>query len=609
MRPSHYTQGQAVITTVIFFLVISLIVVVGISAPISHQIRSGADFVQSKQGYISAESINDDALYRLNQGRTLPATMVLPFTAATATASVADVGGLKEITSLGTAGRLLRSVKTIFSSGEGASFSYGIQIGTGGLYLHGSSKVQGNVYANGDIYGESSTEITGSATAANVSNPVADQSHGTGTPSIDQSFGVSGTEDIAQSFQVSTSTVMTAVKFYIKKTGTPSNITVRVTTDRPSPGQPSGTTLGSATLSSSWVTGSYGYVTVPLTTSSNLSIGTTYWIVLDMASTNASNYYTIAASDSTYASGVARKGQWSSSGGGGGGGTWSTLSPAGTDIFFETFMGGDTGRIYGENQNNRLKIGSGGGGGTAWANTVEYATVYGSLYCQSTQHTYNNSGTLQNCDTSRGDPSQAAFPVSDANIQEWKDIAESGGTYTGNYTLSGSSVDYLGPKKITGNLSVGSSAKLYLTGPLWVQGTVTVNGSGIVQLESSNGASDGYIIADGTVSVGGSGKFDGSGTSGSYIMVLTTNMSTCSGTSCTGQNAMEISGSAGSVILVAPYGSINVSGSAKAKQITGKKVNISGSGELQYESGLADVNFTTGPSGSWNVTSWKEIAN
>jgi hypothetical protein len=34
---------------------------------------------------------------------------------------------------------------------------------------------------------------------------------------------------------------------------------------------------------------------------------------------------------------------------------------------------------------------------------------------------------------------------------------------------------------------------------------------------------------------------------------------------------------------------------------------MSGTAHLTYESGLADVNFTSGPSGSWVKQSWKEV--
>ena len=86
-------------------------------------------------------------------------------------------------------------------------------------------------------------------------------------------------------------------------------------------------------------------------------------------------------------------------------------------------------------------------------------------------------------------------------------------------------------------------------------------------------------------------------------MFVTT--SNCDSSFCT-HNAIDISGAAGSVILYAQNGTIYFSGSASAKEATGYKLKLEGSTTVTYESGIADVNFTSGPSGSWGIDSWKE---
>jgi len=105
------------------------------------------------------------------------------------------------------------------------------------------------------------------------------------------------------------------------------------------------------------------------------------------------------------------------------------------------------------------------------------------------------------------------------------------------------------------------------------------------------------IISDGTVSTSNSASFSGSGTTGSYMMMLTTS---------TSSSAINIANSAGTVILVAPYGTISFSNTAGAKEAIAKTINMSNSATLTYESGLANINFSSGPSGSWEVQTWGE---
>ena len=89
--------------------------------------------------------------------------------------------------------------------------------------------------------------------------------------------------------------------------------------------------------------------------------------------------------------------------------------------------------------------------------------------------------------------------------------------------------------------------------------------------------------------------------------MLLISLSDCpTSSSCSGSNAINISGSAGAVVLVAQNGTISFTGSAGAKQATAYKLSLSGSTTVTYESGLADINFSSGPSGSWALTSWKE---
>lgn len=590
--PQYANQkGNVLIIVMMLFVVISLSVALGLIAPVLRSTRIAANNLHSKRSYFIAESGVEDVLYRLRHGMEVSSSENLVLGTVETTTAVTDVSGTqKEINAIGDSQNRARKISMVVAHGEGVAFNYGVQVGRGGMSLLGSSGINGNVYANGDIYGSSSSFITGSAIAANTESLSADQINGeTGTPSASITFGnANATQDLAQSFTVSEEVPINKVQFYIKKTGNPSNATVYIMAN--SGTSPSTTYLATGTLSASAVTTSYGWVNVSFSTNPVLQTGVTYWVVVD-ASTSASNNYTVGANTNGYAAGIAKVGQRT--------GTWNATSPATLDAYFQMYLGGLTSKIYGDSQWNQLHVGT-SGTGIAHAHTVTATNATGTIYCQT--------GSLNNkaCNTTLADPSPQDWPVSDGNVQAWKDEATAGGTITGNVNAgSGYQTVNMGPTKIVGNLSVGGSATLNITGTLWVTGDLVIDGSGKVKLSSAFGSGSGTIIVDGKVVIDGSSPVTGSGTAGSYLMIVS--LSDCpTSSSCGGANAIDAGGAAGAVVLVAQNGTINFSGSASAKQATGYRITLSGATTITYESGLANMNFSSGPSGSWAISSWKE---
>jgi hypothetical protein len=583
-------SGNVLIVTMLFFTAITLSIGMGLVLPVLRSYRAAEHSIKSKESYAASESGVEDVLYRLKNNLPVSSTETLVLGEEVATTSISDISSdKKEITALGDSSNRFRTVAAVVEAGSGLSFNYGLQVGRGGLMLDGSSGIKGNVYANGNITACGSCYITGSAVAANSESETIDQQNGSGIPAYDISFGNNtATEDIAQSFTLSTAIPLSKVQVYLKKTGSPSNATVYITTD--SSGKPSTTYLAQGSLSASGVTTSYNWTDILFTTNPTLQAGTTYWLVIN-ASANASKYYTIGANSNGY-SGTAKTGKYS--------GSWSATTPAQADLFFKLYLGGFTSSITGTgNQYFRFQVGT-SGSGYAKAHTITNTAAPGALYCQS------GSGNNKTCDTSQSDATPRPWPVTDANIVDWKAQAAAGGTLTGNqYPGNGYQTVSLGPKKIAGDLHVGGSATLVVNGTLWVTGDLLVDGAAIVKLNSNYGSADGVIVVDGKVKIAGSSPVQGSGTSGSYLMVVS--LSDCpTSSSCGSANAIDVSGAAGAVVLVAQNGTIAFSGSAHAKQATGYAISLEGSTDVSYESGLADMTFDSGPSGAWNVTSWKE---
>lgn len=573
-------KGAAMMIVVLFFIFISLTILAGIITPVVREFKIAGTNFNSKKAYFLAESGSEDALYRIKNSRQISTSETITIDGDSTTTTITTVGGnQKQIDSLGDADNNQRKVSLSLTTSAGVSFNYGVLVGQGGIDLNGSGTVNGNVYANGPITGDSSAVITGTAISANSPAITTDQTNGTGTPTNDVTFGnANSTQDIAQSFQVATESPLNKVQFYIKKVSTPSNATVRIVNN--SSGNPGTTVLATGTLNASTVTTSYGWVDVSFTTNPLLDVGTTYWITID-GGTNATRYYILGANNSGYANGLGKIGQYS--------GTWNNTTPSGLDYYFGLYLGGVNGRIAGSSgsQWNQLHIGT--VSGSAQANTVNYTNATGTIYCQS------GTGNNKAC-TAQADPVYQAFPVSDANITQWQADALAGGTYTGNYAVGWAGAT-LGPKKIVGNLTVGGGGVLTVTGTLWVTGNITLNGGGRIQLASSYGTNDGVIVTDGTVAISGGGNATGSGTAGSYLMILSTSTST---------SAISISGGAGAVIAYAQNGTIAISGGASLKEATGYRITIDGGSSITYESGLSNNNFSSGPSGTWSVSTWKE---
>ena len=574
---------------VLMFVIISLSVITGIAWNVQKEISGEYNLSSSAKSYYSAESVTEDVVYRIKNGIQVSSTESLNMNDAIGTAVITDSLGIKTISSSGDFKDAIRKVSVSLTEGSGVSFNYGVQVGQGGIDLQGSSGINGNVYANGPITGESSSFITGTAISANSPSFIADQSNGTGVPANNIVFGnENGTQDIAQSFKVSTESPLNKIQLYIKKTSTPNNATVKIVND--ANGNPGTTIFASGTLSASTITTSYGWINVTFSSNPLLGVGTTYWLVVD-GGTSSTKYYTIGASSGGYSNGIAKIGQV--------GGTWNNTTPSGLDYYFSIYLGGFTGLIAGSSgsQWNQLNIGS-SSSDSAQAHTVNYTEATGPIYCQ-TGTGNNKSCTFQN------DPVYIGFPISEANITQWKNDADAGGIINGDYNVSGSNTAYLGPKKITGNLNISGSGKLYLTGTVWVQGNVIVSGSAKIILDlSTYGHSSGLLVTDGWLNLGGSGQLNGTGQDGSYILFVTT--SNCDASFCA-QNAIDISGSAGSVILNAQNGTIKFTGSASAKEATAYKMYLSGSAIVNYESGLANINFLSGPSGGFNINFWGEV--
>jgi len=272
-----------------------------------------------------------------------------------------------------------------------------------------------------------------------------------------------------------------------------------------------------------------------------------------------------------------------------------------TKIYGDAISAGPTGSI------NTMKIKSSEGGGSAWATTLQNCTI------DIDAHYTNISGCSVGGSHYMPEegPAPQDMPITQDQITTWKNDAANGGTIAG-YSLGGNDTDFLGPVKVDGDMTLDSNAKLTITGTIWVTGNLSLNSNTVIQLDPGYSSFSGVIVADGQISVDSNVVFCGSEgyksggkcnpSVGSYIMLLSTNNSTNPSSP-----AISTTSNTKTAILYASSGFIELSSNAKLKEATGCGIYMSSNAEVTYETGLADIRFSSGPGGRWEVTSWKEV--
>ena len=221
---------------------------------------------------------------------------------------------------------------------------------------------------------------------------------------------------------------------------------------------------------------------------------------------------------------------------------------------------------------------------------------------------YFSGGGSENCEAEKGTkdhPVQKSqdLPISQSVIEGWKNDAASGGVIDGDYVLDGKVTDYLGPKKITGNMLLDNKATLIITGTILVVGDITVRNGATIRLDSNYyGGIGGVLIVDGKIKIRPGVTLEGSGQEGSYLLLLSTNDSLDKASP-----AIDIDNTTQGAIFYTTNGLIVIRNNVEAREVTGYQIYLDNNAIIHYEAGLEDAEFSSGPGGSWKVISWREI--
>lgn len=275
--------------------------------------------------------------------------------------------------------------------------------------------------------------------------------------------------------------------------------------------------------------------------------------------------------------------------------------------------------------------------GTLRANTITDSKICGDAFYQaidSSSLIFVNNPSSPTCSSpltsgvaNPGSTNSAPsnMPISQNDIQGWKNDACPGGgsgcTITGNCGDSGVSgcnipnngTLELGPKKIVGDLVLTKKQTLIVTGTLYFTGHLDMDSSSgaTIKCDPSFGGNSCIVIFDGWMHIKNNSVFQGSGTAGSYILILTT-LANCNGqegaSGCTHHNAgIDLHNNATGAIFYASDSMVNLHNGVNITELVAYKLSLDNNAIVTYEQGLANANFSSGPSGGWNIESWGAI--
>lgn len=271
----------------------------------------------------------------------------------------------------------------------------------------------------------------------------------------------------------------------------------------------------------------------------------------------------------------------------------------GSEVTGTAVSAGPTGLISGVNIDD-----------SAHANRIENSRIDDDAFFQSIHNT-TVGGTSH-----PGSPNLPPLdlPITDATIDSWQSEAQAGGVHTSPcpYRIGGTTNISLGNRKISCDLIIESSSRVTLTGPLWVRGNLTLGDAAIIRVSPTLQGRSVPIIADNPtdrlnssrITVGGSAGAFGAGDD-SFVILVSRNTSSRDGGTTVAIN-LRGGGPERALVLYTRYGRVSIGGSAHMSAVAAHRVEIAGAAVVEYDSGLANMLFSSGPGGGFVIRSFRE---
>lgn len=469
---------------------------------------------------------------------------------------------------------------------------------TGTITMETGVLITGNVSANNNIVGAGTAQINGVVTVAGglSQTPTLEWT----TNNADANFGTTGSNsDIAQSFSAPATGSLHMASAYLAKVGSPSgSIVAELHADNGD--KPATAVLASTTLSAAMISTTAGWINIPFSTPASVTSGTKYWLVINTTTSSATNYWKWRRDSSDgYASYTGKTGTCCS-----GGATWTNVAG---DLAFRVWVGGTPTSL----QNVTVGTSS---TGSATANNFSGVTVHGSS-CLSAYCVAGVPAAIAVSAPANPLTATATEPFNEDDFDAWRDEAvdstKGGSTCAppiceenGDYVMGTNGEDTMGPLKIAGNMTLGNSGELTITGTIWVTGNLQINSNCDLALASSYGEYSGVILVDGTVTLNNSCNIAGSGDERSVLLLISTANDLVS-------PVMHLNANTDGPIFYAPNGLLQLGNSYSTKALFAKKIIMGTNAVVTYDENLNDLLFpdptTSTTNSAWSIEGWKEV--
>ena len=152
-------------------------------------------------------------------------------------------------------------------------------------------------------------------------------------------------------------------------------------------------------------------------------------------------------------------------------------------------------------------------------------------------------------------------------------------------------------------------------GPVWVVGNISFKNSAVIQIDPSVGNKSAVIIADDAadqttgsqITLQNSVDFNGNGGNRSFVLIISQNRDAQNGGANKAIQVQNFTGGAsGDLLLYAAHGEIELQNNISLAELSAFRIRLKNSSEVVYRSGLANLLFTSGPSGGYSIEGWSE---
>jgi hypothetical protein len=247
---------------------------------------------------------------------------------------------------------------------------------------------------------------------------------------------------------------------------------------------------------------------------------------------------------------------------------------------------------------------------SVYAHTITNATIDGNAYYQ----VISGSSVAGTRYLGSADQDFTQLPIPDSQIDEWKSEAEAGGEISAPCPYKINSATTIGPVKINCDLEIsGNNYNIILNGNVWVVGNIKITNSPTLMIPSSFGNLGVAVIADNPsnqttsskISLANSAVFQGSGAPRSFIFFVSQNKSAEIGG---GEVAIDVQNTvSGDLLVYAGHGELSVQNNVELREATAHRIRLKNSAKVKYKTGLANLLFSSGPSGGYEILNWEEV--